>query len=181
MCSSAVDSIPAMRLRKRFATPAAVAVSVARGIVLNLGVYQAVKSVLGMPLSLSPTVLAFSAIMTVISTVIAITRDFSSSKFKRDSARGAPTDDMSEAGTNRLVGTAHAMLSLSYAGAILAAGIAPAGLFNRTIFGVGHVLLGISLILYMTGVQPSSNKSVNGFHNFIWKLLYAEYILFPFL
>lgn len=172
MCIGAVDSVPPTMPSNRFATPLAVAVSVTRSILLNLGVYQAAKAVLGLPLLISPTALFFVAIMTVMSSVIAFTGRFSNN---------SPQKGVSEDGTNRVVGTAHGMLSLSYAGAILAAGVAPTGLFNRTVFGVGHVLLGISLVLFMTGVQPSSKKSVNGFHNFIWKLFYAEYLLFPFL
>lgn len=154
--------------------------AVARGGLLNLGVYQAARSVLGLPLGLSHPALFFCAIMALMSAALAVT----SSLVRKNEERNETEEQMgdkTQTGTNRVVGAAHGMLSIGYAGAILAAGIVPAGLFNRTVFGVGHVLLGVALILYMTGVTPSSKKSVKGFHNFIWKLFYAEHVLFPFL
>lgn len=177
MCFGALYSIPPFRF-KRYPILAAVTISCVRGFLLNFGVYHATKSAMGVSFAWSPPITFLAAFMTVFATVIAISKDLPD--IKGDTKEGVPTF-AARVGPHRLVGIVYALLALNYAGAVLTAGLAPAGAFNRTIFGVGHVVLAGWLISYMTGVRPSSQESIKKFYQFIWKLFYAEYILFPFI
>lgn len=177
MLFGALYSIPPFRF-KRYPLLAAMTISCVRGFLMNFGVYHATKNALKVPFAWSPPITFLAIFMTVFAAVIALSKDLPD--IEGDVAEGVPTF-ASTLGPGRMVSTVYVMLSLNYIGAILTAILAPAGAFNRPILGLGHFVLGAWLISYMSRVDPSSLQSVKKFYAFIWKLFYAEYLLFPFI
>lgn len=177
MIFGALYSVPPFRF-KRYPLLAAVTISCVRGFLMNFGVYHATKSALKIPFAWSPPITFLAIFMSVFAAVIALAKDLPD--IEGDAAEGVPTF-ASTLGPGRMVSTVYLMLSLNYIGAILTAIFAPMGAFNRPVLGVGHFVLGAWLISYMPRVDPSSRQSVKDFYAFIWKLFYAEYLLFPFI
>lgn len=177
MAFATLYSIPPFRF-KRYPILAAITISCVRGFLLNFGVYHATKSALKVPFAWSPPIIFLAAFMTVFATVIALSKDLPDVKGDRE--EGVPTF-ASLVGPSRMVLIVYIMLSLSYIAAILTAVFAPPGAFNFPVLGVGHFILGFSLVCYIPRVDPSSLQSIKEFYAFIWKLFYAEYLLFPFI
>lgn len=177
MAFGTLYSVPPFRF-KRYPVLAAITISCVRGFLLNFGVYHATKNALRVPFTWSPPITFLAIFMSIFATVIALAKDLPD--IEGDRAGGIPTF-ASTVGPHKMVGVVYGMLILNYAGAVLTAGLAPVGVFNRTALGAGHLLLGMWLIKFMTTMEPSSRESINQFYAFIWKLFYAEYLLFPFI
>ena len=74
------------------------------------------------------------------------------------------------------------MLALNYVFAIGTAALAPAAAFNKPVMLAGHAaLLGHMAWYRNSRIDPSSQTSIKRFYAFIWRLFYAEYLLFPFI
>lgn len=170
-------SIPPFRF-KRYPLLAAITISCVRGFLMNFGVYHATKSALGVPFAWSPPITFLAIFMSVFATVIALSKDLPD--IRGDIAEGVPTF-ASSIGPARMIHTVYIMLGLNYIAAILVAFFAPPTAFNRLPLGIGHAILGAWLMSYMPSVDPTSMQSIKKFYAFIWKLFYAEYLLFPFI
>lgn len=170
-------SVPPFRF-KRYPPLAAITISCVRGFLMNFGVYHATKSALGVPFAWSPPITFLAAFMTVFACVIALSKDLPD--IKGDSIEGVPTF-ASRLGPKKMVNVVVAMLSINYICAIATAVFAPAGAFNRLVLGLGHLALGAWLLFYKRKVIPENLDSIKNFYRFIWKLFYAEYLLFPFI
>lgn len=59
---------------KRFAVPAGLTIAFVRGVLLNVGVYYAVREALGFPFKWNPTVVFLARFMTVFAGIIAVTK-----------------------------------------------------------------------------------------------------------
>lgn len=177
MVFGALYSIPPFRF-KRYPLLAAITISCVRGFLMNFGVYHATKSALGVPFAWSPPITFLAIFMSVFATVIALSKDLPD--IRGDVAEGVPTF-ASSVGPARMIRIVYFMLGLNYISAILVAFFAPPAAFHRLPLGIGHAVLGAWLMSYMPSVDPSSMQSIKKFYAFIWKLFYAEYLLFPFI
>ena len=177
MCFGALYSVPPFRF-KRYPPLAAITISCVRGFLMNFGVYHATKSALRVPFAWSPPITFLAVFMTVFACVIALSKDLPD--IKGDKLEGVPTF-AAKVGPRRMINVVIIMLALNYLGAILTAVFAPAGAFNKLPLGLGHLVLGAWLLSYRKKVDPSSQDSIKDFYRFIWKLFYAEYLLFPFI
>lgn len=170
-------SVPPFRF-KRYPFLAAITISCVRGFLMNFGVYHATKSALGVPFAWSPPITFLAIFMSVFATVIALSKDLPD--IRGDIAEGVPTF-ASTVGPARMIRVVYFMLGLNYIAAILVAFFAPPTAFHRLPLGIGHAVLGAWLMSYMSSVDPTSMQSIKKFYAFIWKLFYAEYLLFPFI
>lgn len=177
MSFGALYSIPPFRF-KRYPALAAVTISCVRGFLMNFGVYHATKSALGVPFAWSPPITFLAVFMTVFACVIALSKDLPD--IRGDRAEGVPTF-ATTVGPRKMVKVVVTLLGVNYLGAIATAVFAPAGAFRRLVLGFGHLALGAWLYVYQKSVQPDNHESIKDFYRFIWKLFYAEYLLFPFI
>lgn len=177
MSFGALYSVPPFRF-KRYPLLAAVTISSVRGFLMNFGVYHATKSALQVPFTWSPPITFLAVFMSVFATVIAISKDLPD--IRGDVSEGVRTF-ASTVGPARMIRIVYTMLGLNYVAAILVAFFAPSTAFNRLPLGIGHAILGTWLMSYMPSVDPTSLPSIKRFYAFIWKLFYAEYLLFPFI
>lgn len=158
---------------------AAVTISCVRGFLLNFGVYHATKSALGVPFTWSPPIVFLAVFMTVFACIIALAKDLPD--VKGDRVEGVETF-ASRIGPERMVKFVVALLGINYIGAIAAALFTPSGMFHKGVLGMGHLVLGVWLAIYVRrGVETDRAESIRAFYSFIWKLFYAEYLLFPFI
>lgn len=178
MAFGAVYSVPPLRL-KRYPIMAAVTISCVRGFLLNFGVYHATKSALRVPFTWSPPIVFLAVFMTVFACVIALAKDLPD--IRGDRVEGVATF-ASTIGPDRMVKVVVGLLGLSYVGGVATAVLAPSWMFRRSVLGIGHLVLGLCLASYMRrGVDANRVESIQEFYRFIWKLFYAEYLLFPFI
>lgn len=178
MLIGSLYSIPPFQF-KRFPLVAALTISCVRGFLLNFGVYHATKNALGLSFAWSPPISFLAVFMSVFAIVIALAKDMPD--IKGDVSAGIPTY-ASRIGTPRMIRLVVALLSSNYAFAIATAIVAPPNALNRAVMLVGHTGLAVYMAWYMRNrVQPTSQASVQRFYAFIWRLFYAEYLLFPFV
>lgn len=177
MIIGALYSMPPFRF-KRFPLLAALTISCVRGFLLNFGVYHATVDALGLPFAWSPPITFLAVFMTVFACVIAISKDLPDIKGDREA--GVATFAGTR-GTPAIVKLVVAMLLLNYVGAVATAVFAPAGAFRRPVMGIGHAVLGLLLVRHARRTRTDSQVSIKRFYAFIWKLFYAEYLLFPFI
>ncbi|PXF46739.1 Homogentisate solanesyltransferase, chloroplastic [Gracilariopsis chorda] len=177
MSFGALYSVPPFRF-KRYPPLAAITISCVRGFLMNFGVYHATKSALGVPFAWSPPITFLAAFMTVFACVIAVSKDLPD--IKGDEIEGIPTF-ASKMGPERMVKFVVALLLMNYGGAIVTGLFAPPGAFRRYVLLFGHVALASWLLRYRRNIDPSNHTSIKAFYAFIWKLFYAEYLLFPFI
>lgn len=178
MAFGALYSIPPLRL-KRYPLMAAVTISCVRGFLLNFGVYHATKSALGVPFTWSPPIVFLAIFMTVFACTIALAKDLPD--VKGDRVEGVETF-AGRIGPERMVKVVVWLLGMNYAGAIAAAFLTPSWMFRKSVLGIGHLVLGGGLAMYVNrGVETDKPESIQAFYRFIWKLFYAEYLLFPFI
>lgn len=177
MSFGALYSVPPFRF-KRYPPLAAITISCVRGFLMNFGVYHATKSALGVPFAWSPPITFIAAFMTVFACVIAVSKDLPD--IKGDRIEGIPTF-ASRMGPERMVKFVITLLLMNYSGAIVTALVAPPGAFRRYILLFGHAALASWLLRYRRNIDPSNHNSIKAFYAFIWKLFYAEYMLFPFI
>lgn len=177
MTFGALYSVPPFRF-KRYPVLAAITISCVRGFLMNFGVYHATKSALGVPFAWSPPITFLAIFMSVFACIIALSKDLPD--IKGDSIEGVPTF-AARLGPRKMIRVVVTLLGLNYTWAIATAFLAPAGAFNRIVVGLGHTALGAWLLSYQRKVDPDNQDSIKDFYRFIWKLFYAEYMLFPFI
>lgn len=177
MLIGALYSVPPFRF-KRYPLMAAVTISCVRGFLLNFGVYHATKAALKVPFAWSPPITFLAVFMSIFASVIAMAKDLPD--IRGDRMEGVPTF-ASKVGSKKMVQFVVALLGLNYAWTIILSFVAPAGAFKRVVLGLGHLVLAGWLWVKQGTVRPENQDSIKDFYAFIWKLFYAEYLLFPFI
>jgi homogentisate solanesyltransferase len=169
MAFGTMYSVPPFRF-KRFPALAAVTISCVRGFLMNFGVYHATGSALGLPFAWTPPIVFLAAFMSVFACVIALAKDL-------PDIRGDKLDGIATFATRRgpkaVLTVVVVMLAVNYAGAIGAALLSPAGLFNRPVMAIGHAVLAAALALRYRKVDPTDQKDIVSFYAFIWSLFYS--------
>lgn len=176
-------SVPPFRL-KRYPVAAALTISCVRGFLLNFGVYHATIDALGLPFTWSPPIVFLAAFMTMFACVIAIAKDMPDIK---GDTEGDVATFATRRGTTTVVRIVSAMLFFNYAMALVfpfVCALVPPTMaqpFNIPIMLTTHILLAGALYRKLRTAQPSQEAWIKRFYAFIWRLFYAEYIIFPFI
>lgn len=146
---------------------------------MNLGVYIATITALGLNFVWNPQVVFITAFMSVFALVIALSKDLPD--IEGDTVFGVKTFAL-RIGAGMLTKIVVGLLGMNYLGAM---GVAVFGLkswgFRRGVLGIGHGILGGWLLWKVGKVDTGSKKGLQEFYKFIWSLFYAEYMLYPFI
>jgi homogentisate phytyltransferase / homogentisate geranylgeranyltransferase len=173
-------SLPPLRL-KRFPFWASFCILAVRGAVVNLGLFLHLSDRLGQPLTIPGPVWALTAFILVFSIAIALFKDIPD--IEGDRRYGISTLSV-KLGQRAVFNLARGILTACYLGMALAA----PGLIgvNRPFLVVSHLLV-LALFWVMSwrvtpgdGAKPQpSAMSYPNFYQFIWKLFFLQYLMFP--
>jgi homogentisate phytyltransferase/homogentisate geranylgeranyltransferase len=171
-----VYSLPPLRL-KRFAALAALCIALVRGPLVNVGVYAALASRLfGVPAMAVPAqVWLLAAFVAVFSLGIAVAKDISDIAGDRHFAIASLAV---RAGPGVAFAVARTLISLAYVGVIA---LAMLGLpsVNDLVLASGHLALLAALWLGTARTRPTDMVAMAAAYTLIWRLFYAEYLVYP--
>lgn len=163
-------SLPPVRL-KRFPFWASVCIFTVRGVVVNLGLFLHFHQ--GQPIP--PTVWALTWFIVVFTIGIALFKDIPDMEGDRQYHISTFTLRL---GQRKVFNTTRWIVTSCYLGLILAAGVGLAGI-NAPLLIATH-LTAIALFWWRSlQVDLRDKSSISSFYQFIWKLFFLEYILFP--
>jgi homogentisate solanesyltransferase len=173
-----IYSVPPLRL-KRFAIPAFLIIATVRGVLLNFGVYYAVRAALGLTFKWSPAVAFITAFVTLFATAIAITKDLPD--IEGDRKHGIRTF-ATDLGVRSIAMIGTSILLSNYIGAIYLALRFPT-LYNMPVMAFGHAVLGMVLVMRTMVLDRAefTPLAIKEYYRWIWNLFYCEYLLFPFM
>jgi homogentisate phytyltransferase/homogentisate geranylgeranyltransferase len=166
-------SLPPIRL-KRFPFWASVCIFTVRGVIVNLGLFLHFQTVLGHAFKVTPPVWALTAFVLVFTFAIAIFKDIPDLEGDR---RYNITTFTVQLGPRVVFNMARWVMTFCYGGMMLASFWLPS--VNTVLMLVTHTLaLGVMWILSQR-VNLHSKQSIAQFYQFIWKLFFLEYLIFP--
>ena len=174
-----IYSLPPIRL-KRFPFWAAFCIFTVRGVIVNLGLYLHFNWVLSqqsIPLIpvIPPSVLALTLFILVFSIAIAISKDIPDLEGDRQFQINTLTVKL---GTVTVFNLSRWILTSCYLGMILGSFFLQS-FVNPLFLGLSHFVLLIVLWSRSQQVDLSSQQSIAQFYQFIWKLFFLEYLIFP--
>jgi homogentisate phytyltransferase/homogentisate geranylgeranyltransferase len=177
LASSAIGtaySLPPIRL-KRFPVLAAFCIYTVRGLVVNVGLYAYFRAASDRPVQLTGEFIALVAFVLVFTFVIAIFKDIPD--MEGDRQFDIATFSL-KLGPQRVFNLSLALLCLAYT-AMAISGVLWLAQVNRLLLVVGHCSA-LAILLWARWRLPSwSRTDIYSFYQLIWKLFYAEYLLFP--
>lgn len=170
-------SLPPIRL-KRFPVWASLCILTVRGAIVNLGLFLHFADRLGLPLVIPARVWALTAFILVFSIVIAIFKDIPD--LEGDRQFNITTFTL-RLGQRRVFNLAVALLAACYIGLMIVS------------LGIPHLNVSLSLIShsFLLGLMWYRSRPIAraeskrfspaypAFYQFIWKLFFLEYLLFP--
>ncbi|XP_062113904.1 homogentisate solanesyltransferase, chloroplastic-like [Humulus lupulus] len=174
-----IYSVPPLRL-KRFSISTALVLSSIRGVLINIGVYYATrKTTLGLTFMWSPALVFITTFITLLFMVVAITKDITD--IEGDTKFQIVTF-AAKFGVRNIALFGTGILLLNYIGAILVPICMPQA-FNRNFMVSTHAILALWLLLQAWILEQGkyTKEACANFYQVIWKLLYAEYIIYPFI
>ncbi|KAA8516946.1 hypothetical protein F0562_017236 [Nyssa sinensis] len=173
-----IYSVPPFRM-KRFPVVAFLIIATGRGFLLNFGVYYATRAALGLAFEWSSPVAFITTFVTLFALVIAITKDLPDVEGDRKFQISTLATKL---GVRNIAFLGSGLLLLNYIGSVLAAVYMPQA-FRRSLMIPAHTILALMLIFQAWLLERANytKEAISGFYQFIWKLFYAEYIMFPFL
>lgn len=166
-------SLPPIRL-KRFPVWAALCIFSVRGAIVNLGLFLHFNQQLGGLTQIPPTVWALTLFVLVFTFAIAIFKDIPDIEGDR---RYHITTFTIRLGATTVFNLARSVLMFCYLGMILAGLVLPG--VNPLFLVVSHSLMLILLWWRSTKVNLQNKSEIARFYQFIWKLFFLEYLLFP--
>lgn len=167
-------SLPPIRL-KRFPFWAAFCILTVRGIIINLGLFLHFDRVLKGRDFLPPEVLVLTAFIWVFTVAIAIFKDVPD--LEGDKQYNITTFSLL-LGKRSVFNLARWVITFCYLGTIFA-GIFWLVAVNKLFFVIAHLgLLGL-LWWRSQNIDLENKSSIAAFYQFIWKLFFLEYLLFP--
>jgi homogentisate phytyltransferase/homogentisate geranylgeranyltransferase len=166
-------SLPPFRL-KRFPCWAAAAITIARALVFNIGLYVSFSVALGGTPTLPAHVAMFVAFMFCFVVVIALMKDVPDVDGDRE--HGIATLVL-RLGAARTLLLCKVILTVAYLGVIGAALVGISGLDRRALAALHLVALGA---LWARGarVDATRGEEVYRYYMFVWKLFYFEFLAF---
>jgi homogentisate phytyltransferase / homogentisate geranylgeranyltransferase len=168
-----IYSLPPIRL-KRFPFWASVCIFSVRGLIVNLGLFLHFNQILNQSLEI-PLKIGLLTIFTLIFTyVIAIFKDMPDIEGDRQFNVATLSISWGQVAVFNL--SRQILLGLYVL--ITLASLTNLGL-NSVILATSHIGLGIILWWKSLSVDLSDRLAITQFYQFIWKLFYIEYIIFP--
>ncbi|TVQ09993.1 MAG: homogentisate phytyltransferase [Leptolyngbya sp. DLM2.Bin27] len=173
-------SLPPVRL-KRFPFWASVCILAVRGAIVNLGLFLHVSDRLGLPLAIPGRVWALTAFILLFSVAIALFKDIPD--IEGDRRYGISTLSL-KLGQRTVFNLALGILTACYLGMAL---IAPWLSGVNQLFLAGSHLLALALLWWMSRRMPPPGEATTPqkklaypqFYQFIWKLFFLQYLMFP--
>jgi homogentisate phytyltransferase / homogentisate geranylgeranyltransferase len=167
-------SLPPIRL-KRFPLLAAICIFTVRGCIVNLGLFAHFNQVLGGQETLPPIVWVLTVFILIFTVAIAIFKDVPDLEGDRQYQIQTFTLILGKATVFNLTCWT---IALAYLGTITA-GIFALPMVNTWVFvGIHLILLG-ALYWRSRDVDLEQKVAISDFYQFIWKLFFLEYLLFP--
>ncbi len=167
-------SQPPTRL-KRFPLLAAFCIFTVRGVVVNLGLFAHFRSILGLPVAITPTVWLLTGFIVVFTVAIAIFKDVPDMEGDRQYRITTFTILL---GKKKILQISCGMIFACYLAMILGAILFKTSL-NAPLFITVHLVLGGLLWFRSRQVDLDQKEAIASFYQFIWKLFFLEYLLFP--
>jgi homogentisate phytyltransferase / homogentisate geranylgeranyltransferase len=175
-------SLPPIRL-KRFPSWASLCIFTVRGIIVNLGLFLHFRSILqpvgssfGVSLDSFPaSVLALTGFVLVFTFAIAIFKDIPDAEGDRKYNISTFTLQM---GQQRVFNLTRWVLTLCYSGMIIAGILSMPGVNRWVLIGAHGALLALFWWQSLR-VDLNDKAAIARFYQFIWKLFFLEYVLFP--
>jgi len=194
-------SLPPIRL-KRFPFFAALCIFTVRGVVVNLGLFshlqwvaervnnygvnlgsgwQEVKSLIWLPTAtfkipeIPPTVLALTGFILVFTLAIAIFKDIPDIEGDRQYNISTLTIKI---GVKAVFNLARAVLTFCYSGLIIVLAVGQANI-NLVFLGITHLIILGWMWWRSREVDLEDKGAIASFYQFIWKLFFLEYLIFP--
>jgi len=173
-------SLPPLRL-KRFPFWASVCILAVRGAVVNLGLFLHLSDRLNLPLAIPGRVWALTTFILLFSIAIALFKDIPD--IEGDRRYGISTLSV-KLGQRTVFNLALGILTACYLGMVV---LAPWLTGINRLFLAGSHLLVLALLWRMSlrashGSQPTTGTSKLAypqFYQFIWKLFFLQYLIFP--
>ncbi len=181
MVIGALYSLPPVRL-KRFALPAALCIVAVRGLIVNPGIYLGFARMLeadrlephGLPM-IPSAVWALTCFMIGLSLAIAIAKDMPDVEGDR---RYAMNTLAVRLGARSVFKLSCAILVACYAGMVAVGVVGLAGVSSAGLI-IAHAGLGVLVLRAARRVPPDDPAALTGFYRLMWRLFYAEYLVFP--
>lgn len=167
-------SLPPLRL-KRFPFWAAFCILTVRGVIVNLGLFLHFSQILSGQAFLSLSVWLLTIFVLIFTIAIAIFKDVPDQEGDRQYQITTFTLIL---GKEKILKLALAIISFCYFGMILA-GLLQVPNINSNILIFAHLFLFVLLWLRSRSVNLEEKKDISQFYQFIWKLFFLEYLVFP--
>jgi len=166
-------SLPPVRL-KRFPFFASLCIFVVRGVIVNLGLFLHFQTKWGNPPQIPLAIWALTGFILVFTFAIAIFKDVPDLEGDR---RYNITTFTVQLGQKAVFNLARWVLTVCYLGMIAAALLLPK--IHAPFLVITHGLLLALLWWRSLNVDLGNRRAIARFYQFIWKLFFLEYLLFP--
>ncbi|WP_347239315.1 homogentisate phytyltransferase [Phormidium sp. FACHB-1136] len=172
-------SLPPLRL-KRFPFWASFCILAVRGAVVNLGLFLHFSERLGQPLTIPGRVWALTAFILLFSIAIALFKDIPD--IEGDRRYGIRTFSVN-LGQRPVFNLARGMLTLCYVGIVLVApwlhGVNRPLLMSTHLVALAALWIASFRVAPLYPNSPRATLSYPNFYQFIWKLFFLQYLIFP--
>ncbi len=170
-----IYSAPPIRL-KRFSFWAAICIFSVRGIIVNLGLFLHFNQVLNQHLGIPPQIFLLTIFILIFTFVIAIFKDMPD--IEGDRQFNIATLSINWGKTSVFNLSLRVLLGLYIFIILISFTALISGLNNSLMIG-SHATLGIVLWRRSINIDLNNYQEITDFYQFIWKLFYLEYIIFP--
>lgn len=167
-------SLPPIRL-KRFPFWAALCIFTVRGVIVNLGLFLHFNQTINQQQLIPPAIWALTLFILIFTIAIAIFKDVPD--LEGDKQYNITTFTLL-LGKNTILNITRIIISVCYLGVIIASFLLLPDV-NPLFVGMTHGSLFLLLWWRSQTVDLENKSSIAQFYQFIWKLFYLEYILFP--
>lgn len=167
-------SLPPIRL-KRYPFWAALCIFTVRGVIVNLGIYLHFSKVVAGVEEIPAVIWLLTIFVLVFTVAIAIFKDVPDLEGDKEYKITTLTIIL---GKDRVFSLSRGVISFAYIGMILVAFFPVTGI-NPLLLALIHLVLLILLWLLSLKVDLQQKEEIKDFYQFIWKLFFIEYLLFP--
>jgi len=169
-----IYSLPPIRL-KRFPFWAALCIFSVRGVIVNLGLFLHFNRIFGGPPWIPPQVWALTLFILGFTFAIAILKDIPDLEGDRQYNITTLTIQL---GAATVLNLGRWVISACYGGLAIAALLGLPGV-NQPFLITTHLLALAGLWLRSQSVDLKHKPAIAGFYQFVWKLFFLEYLIFP--
>jgi homogentisate phytyltransferase / homogentisate geranylgeranyltransferase len=166
-------SLPPIRL-KRFPLLAAICIFSVRGAIVNLGLYLHYNWTIHQPPTIPPTIWIITLFVLIFTIAIAIFKDIPD--MEGDSQYNIATLSL-KLGKETVFNLSLWIITTCYLGIIITGNLQPN--INHIFLTITHLIPLIWLWQKSTKVDLQTKTEIANFYQFIWKLFFLEYLIFP--